>query len=262
MHLTVLAHGSPDPRHARDVGALVARLERSGTPAAAAYLDHDGQRPTVVAAELAGRGVERTTVVPLLVAPAFHVRVDVPAAVAAMRCAAGPMSVASAEAVGLHPMILDAAAELIRRAGVPLGPRTGVIVAFTGTRDTRALAAINALVRSHGSALADRLGVRRVGAAFLDGGRPVGRTRTLMRCVDGCTDFVGVTAMIADGILRDRLVGAAELAGVPVVPGTLADTETLARLVQLRASDAIGPALGVPALGVPALGVPAVSRQR
>ena len=55
---------------------------------------------------------------------------------------------------------------------------------------------------------------------------------------------------------------APELAGVPVVPGTLADTETLARLVQLRASDAIGPALGVPALGVPALGVPAVSRQR
>lgn len=249
MHLTVLAHGSPDPRHARDVGALVARLEDAGSPAAAAYLDHDEQRPTVVAAALADVGVERTTVVPLLVAPAFHVRVDVPAAVAGMRCAAGAMNVAAAEAVGLHPMILDGAAELITRAEAPLGPRTGVIVGFTGTRDTRALAAINALIRTHGAALADRLGVRSVGAAFLDGGRPVGRIRTLMRCVDGCTDFVGVTAMIADGILRDRLVASAERAGVPVVPGTLADTNALARLVQLRASEATGPAVGVAAMG-------------
>ena len=42
MSLTLLAHGSPDPRHARDVGSLVGRLKVAGVQTSAAYLDHHG----------------------------------------------------------------------------------------------------------------------------------------------------------------------------------------------------------------------------
>ena len=238
MRLTLLAHGSPDPRHSRDVAALITRLEAEGVEAGAAYLDHDSPSPAEAARAMRSAGVTATTVVPLLVAPAYHARVDVPAAVAGMRRAAPGLAVSAAEPVGLHPLMLSGAAELLEGSGLPLGPRTGVIVAFTGSRDVRAVTAIENLMGSHRVTLTERLGVRAVRSAYLDGGRPVGRVRTLMRCVDACSDFVVVTAMIADGVLRDRILTSARLADVSVVPGTLAGTASLAELVRLRAAAA------------------------
>ena len=78
-------------------------------------------------------------------------------------------------------------------------------------------------------------------AAYLDGGRPLGRMRTLMRCVDGCTSFIVVPMVIADGILRDRIVTAADRHDTPVTPGVLADTNAMADLVVLRAGSAPAP---------------------
>ena len=75
-------------------------------------------------------------------------------------------------------------------------------------------------------------------AAYLDGGRPLGRIRTLMRCVDGCSSFVVVPMVIADGILRDRIVTAADRYDAPVTPGALADTDALTDLITLRAGSA------------------------
>lgn len=247
MTLTLLAHGSPDERHARDVHALASRLAAAGIPTQVAFLDHDAPTPAVAAKDLAEAGVDATTVVPLLVSPAYHARVDVPAAVAAMRAAAPGLAVAAAEPVGLHPLLIDAAAELVERSQIAIGPRTGLILAAAGTRDLRAVGRIESLVRQHGDALADRLGVRAVRAAYLDGGRPMGRIRTLMRCIDGCHSFVVVTVMVADGVLRDRLVKAAQHHDLPIVPGTLADTDALAELVVRRAGSAPRPtAVGSP----------------
>lgn len=241
MHLTLLAHGSPDSRHSRDVGDLAARLQSTGIEAQPAYLDHDSPSPAQAARALQDAGANATTVVPLLVAPAYHARVDVPAAVAGMRRAVPELAVAAAEPVGLHPLLLTGAVELLDRSGLHLGPRTGVIIAFTGSRDVRAVTAIENLVRTRRAALCEQLGVRAVRTAYLDGGRPVGRVRTLMRCVDGCSDFVAVTAMIADGVLRDRILTSACLADVPVAPGTLAQTSALAELVIERAAAAPAP---------------------
>jgi sirohydrochlorin ferrochelatase len=241
MTLTLLAHGSPDPRHARDVASLSGRLQVAGVPSRAAYLDHNEPAAAQVARALQRSGAASTTVVPLLLAPAYHVRVDVPAAISAMRAAAPDLAVAAAEPIGLHPLVLDAAAELVQGSGLPVGPRTGLILAGAGSRDVRAVAAVEGLVTRHGSALRDRLGVRSVRGAYLDGGRPIGRIRTLMRCVDGCTSFLVVTLMIADGILRDRIVAAADRMDLPVVPGTLADTNAMADLVVLRAGTAPAP---------------------
>jgi sirohydrochlorin ferrochelatase len=241
MTLTLLAHGSPDPRHARDVASLSGRLQVAGLPSRAAYLDHDQPSPAAVARRLADEATTATTVVPLLLAPAYHARVDVPAAVSAMRAAAPDLAVAAAAPVGLHPLILDAAVELVRASELPVGPRTGIVLAGTGSRDVRAVAAVEALVAEHGHRVVDALGARAVRAAHLDGGRPVGRIRTLLRCVDGCTNVLVVTLVIADGILRDRIVAAAGRMDLAVVPGTLAGTNALADLVVLRAGTAPAP---------------------
>lgn len=246
MTLTLLAHGSPDPRHARSVAGLVARLRHEGIPAHAAYLDHHGPSPVDCARALRAAGGRSTTVVPLLVSPAYHARVDVPKAVASMHAAAPELGIEVAEPVGTHPLLLDAAAELITKAHIPMGSGTGVILTLTGSRDPRAITAMESLLRDRGPTLAERLGARAVRAAFLDGGRPFGRTRTLMRCVDGCSSFVAVPMVIAEGVLRDRIVTAARRFDAAVTPAALADTAALARLTALRAQDAPGAAGALP----------------
>jgi sirohydrochlorin ferrochelatase len=238
MSLTLLAHGSPDPRHARDVASLAGRLKVAGIATRVAYLDHHAPSPAEAARSWLGAGAADTTVVPLLVSPAYHARVDVPAAIGAMRSAAPGLGVAAADPVGLHPLLLTAAAELIAGSGIPVDARTGIILAAAGSRDLRAVGAMESLFRTQGAALADSLGARAVRAAYLDGGRPLGRMRTLMRCVDGCTSFIVVPMVIADGILRDRIVTAAARHDVPVTPGVLADTNAMADLVVLRAGSA------------------------
>jgi sirohydrochlorin ferrochelatase len=241
MSLTLLAHGSPDPRHARDVASLAGRLKVAGIATRVAYLDHHAPSPAEAAGAWQEAGAPATTVVPLLISPAYHARVDVPAAIAAMRSAAPRLGVAAAEPVGLHPLLLTAAAELLAASSLPVDARTGIILAAAGSRDLRAVSAMESLFRTQGGAVADSLGARAVRAAYLDGGRPLGRIRTLMRCVDGCTSFIVVPMVIADGILRDRIVTAAGRHDTPVTPGVLADTNAMADLVVLRAGSAPAP---------------------
>lgn len=238
MNLTLLAHGSPDPRHERSVSALAGRLKVAGTAAQPAYLDHHEPSPATVATALDAARVPATTVVPLLVSPAYHARVDVPVAVANMRSAAPGMQVTASDPVGLHPLLVAAARELIDTSGMRLSPGTGVILAAAGSRDLRVVAAMEALTRTHAGAFAASLGVRAMRAAYLTGGRPLGRIRTLMRSVDGCTDFVVVTMVVAEGILRDRIVAAADRYDTPTVPGALGSTNALAELIVLRAATA------------------------
>ena len=241
MTLTLLAHGSPDPRHARSVSGLAGRLKVAGIPAQAAYLDHHDPSPVESARSLQRAGARDTTVVPLLISPAYHARVDLPAPIRAMRSAAPHLAVAAADPIGLHPLLLTAAAELITASGLPVDDRTGIILAAAGSRDVRAVGAMESLFRVEGPRIAGDLGVRAVRAAYLDGGRPLGRIRTLMRCVDGCSSFVVVPMVIADGILRDRIVTAAGRYEAAVTPGALADTHALTDLIALRAGSAPAP---------------------
>ena len=81
MTVLLLAHGSADPRHAADITAIADRLRRRlSRPVATAYLDHCGPRVSDV--RLPAGPV---LVVPLLLAPGFHAKQDVPAAVAQLR---------------------------------------------------------------------------------------------------------------------------------------------------------------------------------
>lgn len=114
----LLAHGSPDPRSASLVHETAARVaERLGAPVGAAFLDHDAPDLRAAVADVADH--EDVVVLPLLLSTAFHARVDVPAAVAAL-----DRDVRLLEPLGHPAALLD---DLLR------GRATPVVVVAAGT---------------------------------------------------------------------------------------------------------------------------------
>lgn len=74
-HVVLLAHGSPDPRHAESVSGIAGAVSRdSGVNVGVAYLRHHG--PTLAEA-LRECGSGRTAVLPLLLAAGAHALHDV-----------------------------------------------------------------------------------------------------------------------------------------------------------------------------------------
>jgi sirohydrochlorin ferrochelatase len=228
--VVLLAHGSPDPRHARGVEALAARVRglAPGRAVHTAYLDHHPPTPAEAAAA-AGRGA----VVPVLLTPAYHVRVDVPDAVSAMGAAApGPFWATAS--LGPDPLLLAAAAEVLDRAGIAPDPGTAVVLYAAGSSDSAAVATITATLAAHPPA--GDWGPWRVAA--LDGGQAL--PAVLGELPSEVRRTVAVSFMVAEGILRDRMVTACDDAGIPMVAGTLADTDAVARLVLRRADSLPG----------------------
>lgn len=227
--IVLLAHGSPDPRHRRGVDALAHRVRAAapGRGVHTAYLDHHPPTPAD-AAQAAGSGVA----VPVLLTPAYHARVDVPEAVAAMNAVAGPFT--ASPALGPHPLLLAAAGELLDRAGVAPGPGTAVVLYAAGSSDSAAVASIGETLQVHGSP--GEWGPWRVAA--LDGGSALPEVLgALQRQVE---EVVAVAFMVAEGVLRDRMAEHCLAAGVDLVPGALGDTGAAAALVVERADSLRG----------------------
>lgn len=225
--MVLLAHGSPDPRHRQGVEQLAATV-RSLAPDSAvhtAYLDHHPPSPADVAGTVAGG---EAAVVPVLLTPAYHVRVDVPAAVAAMN-AAGRARFRATAALGPHPLLLEAAEELLAVADVVTDPGTAVVLYAAGSSDSAAVATVAATLARH-----PRAGWGPWAVAALDGGAPLEDAVAALREASG--RVVAVSFMVAEGVLRDRMVAACRQAGVPMVPGALSRTWSLARLVVERAA--------------------------
>ncbi|MEO7236875.1 MAG: CbiX/SirB N-terminal domain-containing protein [Lapillicoccus sp.] len=221
--IVLLAHGSPDPRHAKGVEAVAEQVRlRWPGQVHAAYLDHHPPSAPDVAARLDG-GV----LVPLLLTTAYHVKHDVPAAAAAMN-AAGRGVFPVAAALGPDRLLFAAAEELVARAGLEPDPHTGVVLFAGGSSDRDAITAIG------DAALAGRTGWGPWTVAALAGGDDIATVVTRLR-EDGCERVLVVTYMVAAGVLRDRMAEQAQAVGAVVVPGTLGETEALARLVVARA---------------------------
>ncbi len=127
MTVYLLAHGSPDRRHAEDVGRIAHRLGAAVDDVRPCYLDHCG--PTLAqAADTPG------TVLPLLLSPGHHVTVDVAPAVAA---APVPLAVA-------HPPLLTSGAAwafALRDEVRAAWPGHRIVMVGAGTRDTTVLRA-------------------------------------------------------------------------------------------------------------------------
>jgi uroporphyrin-III C-methyltransferase/precorrin-2 dehydrogenase/sirohydrochlorin ferrochelatase len=229
-NLVVLAHGSPDPRHATGVEKVAEQVRRRWPGHVhAAYLDHHPPSATDVAQRLDG-GV----LVPLLLTNAYHVKTDVPEAAAAMD-ALGRGHYAVAGALGPDPLLFAAAGELLTRAGYVPDAHTGVVLFAGGSSDRDAISAIIDAV--HGQVL-DGWGPWAVAA--LAGGDEIGVVADRLRS-EGALRLLVVTYMVAEGVLRDRMVTFAEKAGAEVVPGSLGETDALAELIVRRAREALAP---------------------
>lgn len=113
--ILLFAHGARDREWARPFERIRAALERRapGMPIELAFLE--SMRPGLGEAmsALAGRGVERVTVVPLFMAQGSHLRNDLPELVR-RACADNPgISVRTAPAIGDVDALLDAIARWI-----------------------------------------------------------------------------------------------------------------------------------------------------
>lgn len=226
--IILLAHGSADPRHRRGIEALAGRAATLGeAPVYVAYLDHHA--PSAAdAARAAGGGV----VVPALLSTGYHARVDVPKAIEAMHRAVPGTFLASA-GLGLGRPVLEGVGELLARAGVADSRDLSVVLALAGTTAPEAFeelrgAVAGASAAHDGPAWAARACVCE--PAHLGG--------CVTRAAEGVPTFV-VPIALCEGVLRDRVVGAAFGLGLATVAGVLAETEAIAHLVVARAAEAL-----------------------
>lgn len=209
MTTVLIAHGSPDPRHAAALEGLRARIEeplrRAGHgQTRLVYLEHDHPTPAEIAPQLEGD----VTVVPMLITPAMHARVDIPTAM--RRLGAQGARPRIVPALGGHALLLDAVDELLRSAGHD--PGRGVLVVAGGSRSGQAGQSISRLLAEHP--------------------RPGWMTMTLAAPRAGAAHGrVVVPATLAEGVLHDKVQVLAETAGSPFVGGGLAATAALADLV-------------------------------
>lgn len=209
MTTILIAHGSPDPRHAATLERLRSRVEGPLREAGhgetrLVYIEHDGPTPREIAPELS----EDVTVVPMLLTPAMHARVDIPAAV--RRLGSHGARTRLVPALGGDPLLLAAVDERLRAAGHD--PTEDVLLVAGGSRSGQAGQSISWLLRAHP--------------------RPGWMTMTLHAPRAGAVrGRVVVPATLAEGVLHDKVQVLAEAAGSPFVHGGLADTGALARLV-------------------------------
>jgi sirohydrochlorin ferrochelatase len=129
--LVLTAHGSRDPRsgaNARAVADQVARL-RPNLDVRLAFLDHDSPSLTDVLASLDGPAV----VTPLLLANAYHARVDIPAQIAS--CVAA-QHVWQSAVLGEDDRLVSVLRRRVTELGVSrLDDSVGALIVAIGTSD-------------------------------------------------------------------------------------------------------------------------------
>jgi sirohydrochlorin ferrochelatase len=240
--VVLAAHGSRDPRAAVDTVKLVAAVSaaRPDLHVRPGYLDFTAP---ALGAALDGRHGP-TTVVPLLLTPAYHARVDVPAVVAAARDRG--LSVTTAAVLGPtddgDPALDLLVRALVRRlteateaatvARAASGRRhrwDAVVLGAAGSRDERALVTVDRVAR----ALGDALGVP-ARAGYASGvGEPVG-TAVAHLAASGATRIAYASLFLAAGRLPDRAAAAANGGGAAVIATPLVDAPELVKLVGIR----------------------------
>ncbi|MDX3224468.1 sirohydrochlorin chelatase [Streptomyces sp. ME19-01-6] len=129
--LVAVAHGSRDPEALRTVTALVDRV-RALRPDLPVRIGHVELNDPLLADTLAALHGE-AVLVPLLLGRGYHVKRDLPDAIAA----APHLSVRMAAPLGPHPLLAEALHARLTEAGWPSGGLSGagVVLAAAGSRD-------------------------------------------------------------------------------------------------------------------------------
>jgi len=234
--VVLAAHGSRDPRAAVDTGKLVAAVAsaRPDRHVRAAYLDF-----TAPALGAALDGCDGPTiVVPLLLTPAYHARVDVPTVVAAagdrgvsVRTAPvlGP---ADDDDQGLDLLVRALVRRLVEAAAQSPHQRDGwdgIVLGAAGSRDARALRTVDRVARALGAAL--DMPCR---AGYASGAGDSVDDAVARLAADGADRIAYAAMFLASGRLSDRAAEAASAAGVAAVATPLVDAPELAELVGIR----------------------------
>jgi sirohydrochlorin cobaltochelatase len=160
-------------------------------------------------AKLAGAGVDRVVVAPLLLFAAGHAKQDVPQAVAeaATACGISAMPMHQSSHFGSHPHMLELARqrlfESIQGCGTVPAEKTLLVAVGRGSSDSVA----TAQMRDFGQRLADEAGLPRVQVAFLAVAKPL-VTEVLPAVPDAGTSLVIVHPhLLFRGELLDDLTG-------------------------------------------------------
>lgn len=165
--LVAVAHGSRDPRALRTVTALL-DLVRELRPGLDVRLGHIEIDEPALPATLAALGAGRAVLVPLLLSRGYHVKQDIPAAVAD----APRLRTRVARPLGPHPLLVEALYERLVEAGWDDDPRVrgaaGVVLAGAGSRDPESAAD----TRRTAAMLGERLGGVPVVPAYASAAAP------------------------------------------------------------------------------------------
>lgn len=205
MQLILTAHGSADPRsaaNAREVARTVATLRRDADVKVAFCEQNSPNLRDVLAGSPTG-GV----VVPLLLADAYHARIDIPAMIAD----ANP-AVRQADVLGEDDRLIHVLSQRLTHSGVSrLDSSVGVLVAAVGSSS----AAAN--TRTGAVATGLTAGTRwQATTAFATGPQANLAEATELLLDQGATRLVIAPWFLAHGRITDRVAEFAAAQGIPM----------------------------------------------
>ncbi|MGY4710526.1 sirohydrochlorin chelatase [Mycolicibacterium sp. CBM1] len=204
--LILTAHGSADPRSAATTNAVAEqiRAQRPRLDVRVAFCEQNSPNLRDVLGLLAGPAV----VAPLLLASAYHARVDIPAMIAE----AGA-EVIQAETLGEDPRLLDVMRERLVDAEVdPRDPTVGVLVVAVGSSHSAANARTSTLAAAlgHGTQWAATQ------VAYATGPIPSVADGIETLRSRGARRIVVAPWFIAPGRITDRVSAILDAAGIPM----------------------------------------------
>lgn len=206
MTLVLTAHGSADPRSAantRSTADCIRRL-RPGLDVRIAFCEQNSPNLRDVLVTLHG---QRSVVVPLLLADAYHARVDIPEMIAQSGA-----DVRRADALGEDDRLIHVLRQRLEHAGVSrLDSEVGVLVTAVGSSQTQANARTATVARE--LTVTTRWAAT---TAFATGPQP-----TLSEAADelrarGATRLVIAPWFLAHGRITDRVAKFARTQQIPM----------------------------------------------
>jgi len=202
--LVLTAHGSADPRAAVNTHAVAERIRcgRPGLDVRVAFCERSTPNLREVLAEVSGNAI----VTPLLLANAYHARVDIPAMLA-------DSDAVQAEVLGEDDRLVTVLRQRVRELGVSrLDPDVGLVVVAVGSSRQTA----NARTAAVAPALA--AGTRWAGAvtAFATGPRPTLSEATQQLRSMGARRVVIAPWFLAPGRVTDQVAKCAAVSGIPM----------------------------------------------
>jgi sirohydrochlorin ferrochelatase len=210
--LVLTAHGSKDPRSAANARAVAARLRRMrpGLDVRVAFCEQNA--PNLIDVLTGLPDCHQAVVTPLLLASAYHARLDIPKQIA--RAAAH--GVRQADVLGQDDRLVSVLRKRLADLGVsPLDHELGVLVVAIGSSNS----AVNARTAQVASKLA--AGTRWAGATMAFATRPepsVAEAANRLRRRRGARRLVIAPWFLAPGRITDRVWTYARDNGIPMAP--------------------------------------------